>query len=71
MTDLFITAVLWYISGVASFIYWWTTDRDLETSTLWLMLLVGVCGPFAFPMGYLVHGKKMEPTILTKKKGNK
>lgn len=58
-----LVAILWYASGVASFIYWWTTQHDLSPDDLLIGLLVGIIGPLAWPVGYSVHGER-KPTIL-------
>ena len=49
-------ALIWYISGVASFVYWWTNQNDFMTRHIPLCLSVGLFGPIAFPVGYIIHG---------------
>lgn len=47
---------LWYVSGVASFVYWWTKDDDFTGDTLPTAMAVGIFGPVAFLMGLSIHG---------------
>jgi len=57
--------VIWYLIGVCSFIFWWTTEHDLRVGDFLLALLVGTFGPVAFIMGYIIHGKPV--TILRRR----
>lgn len=70
MTLEIILLLLWYISGVASFIYWWTSEYDLTGKELVLGLCVGAAGPLVWPMGRIIHGKpsKKQPIIFKKKR---
>lgn len=69
-TFIIICAVLaWWISGVAAFIFWWTKDWDLKVSDLVSALLLGLMlGPFAFIVGFLVHGGSDSKTLISKRK---
>lgn len=71
--------LLWWLSGVASYIFWWTKDYDLSLSDLYFSFGVGVIGPLAFPIGWDVHGRtpkreektsqRRPPFILIHKRG--
>jgi hypothetical protein len=47
---------LWWVSGVASFCFWWTREYDLTLSRLWDAACIGVSGPIAFVVGWLIFG---------------
>lgn len=49
-------ALLWYLVGSASFIYWWTKDSDLSTKEIIFVVLSGFIGPLAFLAGWAIHG---------------
>lgn len=42
---------LWYLSGVTSFVYWYTTEFDLTLQAAMVGLAIGTIGPLAFPVG--------------------
>lgn len=48
---------LWWVSGVASFCFWWTREFDLIVSNLWTAAFVGLMGPIAFILGWLISGR--------------
>jgi hypothetical protein len=50
-------AAVWFASGAASFIYWWTRDFDFTAFEVLLCLWVAPGGPFVFLAGYAIHGK--------------
>lgn len=61
--------VLWWVTGSASFIYWWASSLDLTLVNGFLSVLVGIFGPIAFFMGWLIHGKsntRAKPIVLIK-----
>ena len=68
MTLYIILATLWYVSGVASFIYWWTKDCDVKSLEVILLVIVGFIGIFAFPLGYLIHGKQFNKILIKRRK---
>lgn len=53
---IFIVIGVWYASGVASFVYWWSHEWGNINGHYGLAAIVGLLGPFAFPLGYLIHG---------------
>lgn len=61
--------ILWYISGVASFVYWWTKDYDFSASEILLAALSGGYGPIAFIIGYTIHGTNTDKKVLLKRRG--
>ena len=57
MTLMFILIlIIWLSIGATGFIYWWTTEHDFTTNEILLMILCGFVGPFAWVIGYSVHG---------------
>jgi hypothetical protein len=67
MTQL-ILAALWFASGAASFIYWWTRNYDLESSDLPLVLMNGFTGPLAFLVGMSMHADRKASRVLIRKR---
>jgi len=67
--------IIWYLAGVASFIYWWTTDMDFEKGDIPLALVAGFIGPIAFLAGYSIHGRApfqdIESKVLIEKRKEK
>ncbi len=60
--------ITYYITGIGGFVYWWTTEFDLDTRQLLTALGAGFMGPFAWIVGYLIHKQKSSnPTIIIKK----
>lgn len=49
--------IAWWVSGVASFVYWWTADCDFEMNLIPLAALLGCAGPLTFVVGWGIHGK--------------
>ena len=62
--------IIWLLVGAASFAYWWTKESDLTSEEIPLMLVVSIAGPFAFLIGYLVHGNhgNHETTVFIKRR---
>ena len=58
--QILIVGIIWYIVGVLSFIYWWTSELDLDFNALLFGFFVGLIGPIAFVFGYLVHGEPIK-----------
>lgn len=46
----------WYLSGVTSFIFWWTKESDYCDVAIVVSLMAGLIGPIAFGLGYIIHG---------------
>lgn len=51
--------ILWFISGAASFIYWWTKEIDFTWEEFPLMVFGGSCGPVSFLAGWWIHGNSL------------
>jgi hypothetical protein len=67
-----ILGIIWYLSGVASFIYWWTSEFDIKSRQVLVMLLAlcaGLFGPISFIFGFIIHGEPGNPgKVLIKKR---
>lgn len=59
---LILILVLWYVIGVASFIYWWTKDHNLTLSDALFSLLIGIGGVGTFLAGFFIHSDSSEKT---------
>ena len=57
---------VWYVSGVLSFIFWWTSEYDLTASEVVLALLCGILGPVSFFIGWCLHVD--DETVLIKRR---
>lgn len=53
-----ILSFLWFVFGVAGFIYWWTTEHDLNGYIIFSILIGIFLGPFTWIIGYFIHGRK-------------
>lgn len=60
--------VIWYVVGVASFVYWWTKDHDLQLGEVIVAMFVGLIGPIAFLAGSYIHGGSEGITIIKQRK---
>lgn len=63
----YILAVLWYLTGVWGFAWWWTQDQDLTTDNIVFMLFIGLFGPLTWVIGWVIHSKDKH-VILRKRK---
>ncbi|KWH03710.1 hypothetical protein WT58_24050 [Burkholderia territorii] len=61
-------ALAWYLSGVGSFIFWWTRQHDFTTGEVILAGLLGLVGPIAFIMGAIVHADRVERVLIKRRK---
>jgi hypothetical protein len=59
--------IFWYLSGVFSFIYWWRKEYDITLKELILVLIIGLEGPFAFIVGWAIHGAPYSKIIIHRK----
>ena len=59
MNKFLLYGAVWYLSGTASFVYWWTNNYNFTTSELLPAAIISVSGPIAFPIGWMVHGKPL------------
>lgn len=58
----------WFVSGVSAFIFWWTAQHDFTTEEIGTALLMGIVGPFAFWIGWMVHGTRYPQVLIPKRK---
>ena len=47
---------LWYLTGFAGFVFWYTKDHNVDIGGLLLGLLVCLMGPFTWIVGWVIHG---------------
>ncbi len=53
----YIIGLVWGLSGIWSFIYWWTKYHDFGFSIeIILAIMASSIGPFAFLAGWMIHG---------------
>jgi len=72
MVLMIILLVLWYLSGVASFIFWHTKNWDLMVEELPLVFMAGIGGPLIFLVGWYNFGYDPKPPkVLIRRRGNK
>ena len=64
-----VICVVWFISGAASFVYWWTKEFDFTWDHVPLMVVGGVCGPLSFLVGWCIHGQPFFSRIFGVKDG--
>jgi hypothetical protein len=68
MIVLFIAiGIVWYCSGVAGFLFWWTRDFDFTTKEVPTACMIGLMGLFAWPVGIFIHGIKGNKVIIGKR----
>lgn len=70
MKIFLLTAAIWYVVGVASFIYWWTKEHDFELRDVKFALFAGLFGPVLFVLHLLVDYKDGLRTVLLRKRGS-
>lgn len=61
-----VICIVWFISGAASFVYWWTKEYDFTWDYVPLMVIGGVCGPLSFIIGWCIHGESVFGDAFTK-----
>ena len=55
-TFLFIViCIVWFISGAASLIYWWTKEFDFTWDEFPLIIVSGATGPITFIVAWVVY----------------
>jgi hypothetical protein len=57
MNSISIVLILWYVSGIASFVFWWTRSENLADYlfVFFVAFFAGFTGPFAWVTGYCIH----------------
>jgi hypothetical protein len=56
---ILLTLSIWYSLGIASFIFWETRKHNILYRTIPLMMGVGLLGPLAFPIGFMIRGEDL------------
>ena len=64
MLIIVLAAIVWYLIGVASFVYWWTKDHNFTLRELPMALCCGLMGIVAFVMGWAIHGEDIIENII-------
>lgn len=68
-----VICIVWFISGAASFIYWWTKEFDFTWDEFPLMIASGATGPITFIVAWAVYKIDMKSEkkdgVLFKKRG--
>lgn len=49
--------LLWYVVGIAGYVYWWTSEFNLDLGDALFGLVIGALGIFTWPIGWAVHSK--------------
>lgn len=62
-----IALLLWFLSGILSFIFWWTQDFDFTLKEVPISLIVGLAGPTSFLLGFTLHSKSTKILIERRK----
>jgi len=65
-----ILLLLWYVSGLVSFIYWWTKDYNFKLEEAPLAIVIGLIGPVAFVIGAIVNSNHRPSIVIIKKRNN-
>jgi len=63
-----IVGIIWYVSGVYSFIYWYTKEDDLTVLLIPVVLFAGLTGILAYVFGWLIYTDKIDKILIRKKK---
>lgn len=54
-----VVCIVWFISGAASFVYWWTKEMNFTWEEFPVAVFAGVVGPVSFLLGWCVHGDSL------------
>ena len=47
--------ILYLMSGIGGFVFWWTKDNDLTTEEIPLLIVIAFVGPLSWIIGYQIH----------------
>jgi hypothetical protein len=64
---IILTCILWWLIGMAGFIFWWTKDDDLDSNTLLFSFFVGLSGPLTWLIGFFIHGSTSKIIIIKRR----
>ena len=64
-----ILGIIWLLSGVAGFVYWWTLKNDLtaDLNIIVTALLAGLLGPLAYAIGFAVYAPTTNRIIIKRR----
>lgn len=65
---IFLYVFLWWLLGVLGFIYWWTSEYDLELVDAVFSVFVGMLGPLSFIIGFFIHSPSINKVIIPRRK---
>ncbi len=71
MVTVILITCIWYVIGVSGFVFWWTTEFDLEASYIFIALILGTLGVATWIIGWLVHSdhtNTQKPQVLIKRR---
>lgn len=62
--------LVWYVIGVAGFLYWYTSRNDFisDLSLITIAILSGVLGVFNWIIGYVVSHRKVNRVLIKRGK---
>jgi len=67
MVWFIIILLIWLILGASGFIFWWTKDNDFVVADVPITLFAMFAGPFAWAIGFFIHGLNKEKILLKKR----
>ena len=70
MTLWIVAAVLWWIIGMAGFVFTWTSRYDFTTKDVVIAVMAGMQGPFAWLFGWLALIRKPWAKTILRKRGS-
>ena len=64
-----ILGIIWLMSGVAGFVFWWTLKNDLtaDLNIVITALLAGLLGPFSFVLGSIIYAPTTNRVIINRR----
>jgi len=63
MSPPLLFALIWYVTGVGGFLWWWTEDQAVDGFALAEGCMAGVLGPLTLLLGFCVH-RLMEDDVV-------
>lgn len=62
-------ALAWWASGVAGFVYWWTSENDLTWGDLAAGTFIGAClGPLAWLVGWAMYRDDRSQVLIRRRR---
>lgn len=59
-----IGVIVYYLSGIAGWIFWWTKTDNVTTEEIGLCLFCGLFGPFTWFLGWRIHGTPSRKVLI-------